>query len=182
MGFILDVDLETSEGPSHEVYVRVESLTFNKVTMEVGFQLTYWESKEFAEKFTRVATSDEPTNAVGLIQERVIHFEDDESDGVEILFPHHLKTQIIKVEETEIPIIETIEEEIEVPYVSFDENGDEITKYRKVIKEREEQVGVEIKEKELFDYSALENIFEFAYNHTKKVLGELIPRDKIITK
>lgn len=182
MGFILDVDLETSEGPSHEVYVRVESLTFNKVTMEVGFQLTYWETKEYAEKFNRIATDDEPNNAVGLIQERVIYFQDDESDGVEILFPHHIKTPITKVEETGIPVIETRQEEIEVPYVSFDENGEEITKYRKIYKDVEEQVGVEIKEREVFDYSALSNIFEFAYDHAKKVLGKLIPEDKILIK
>jgi len=182
MGFILDVDLETSEGPSHEVYVRVESLTFNKVTMETGFQLTYWETKEYAEKFDRITTDQEPNNAIGLIQERVIYFKDDESDGEEILFPHHIKTQIIKVDTTEVPVIETREEKVEVPYVSFDENGEEITKYRTIVKEEEVQVGVENIEKEVFDYSALNNIFEFAYNHAKKVLGELIPKDKIITK
>lgn len=180
MGFILDVDLETSEGPSHEVYVRVESLTFNKVTMEVGFQLTYWESKEYAEKFNRFTTDQPPNNAVGLIQERVIYFKDDESDGEEVLFPHHIKTQIIKVDVTEIPIIETKEVKVEVPYVSFDENGEEITKYRTIVKEEEVQVGVENIEKEIFDYSALNNIFEFAYNHAKKVLGKLIPEDKIL--
>lgn len=180
MGFILDVDLETSEGPSHEVYVRIESLTFNKVTMQVGFQLTYWESKEYAEKFNRVATDDEPNNAVGLIQERVVYFTDDESDGVEILFPHHIKTEIVKVQETEIPIIEVRQEEIEVPYVSFDENGEEITKYRTVIKEIEEQTGVNIKEKEVFDYTALQDIFGYCYNHAKKVLGKLIPEEKIL--
>jgi hypothetical protein len=180
MGFILDVDLETSEGPSHEVYVRVESLTFNKVTMEVGFQLTYWESKEYAEKFDRVTTDQKPNNCIGLIQERVIHFKDDESDGDEILFPHHLRTAITKLQITEIPIFETKKEEVEVPYVSFDENGEEITKYRTIVKEEEVQVGVENIEKEVFDYSALNNLFEFAYNHAKKVLGELIPEDKIL--
>lgn len=180
MGFILDVDLETSEGPSHEVYVRVESLTFNKVTMEVGFQLTYWESKKYAENFNRV-TADQPhNNAVGLIQERVIYFKDDESDGDEVLFPHHIKTLITKTELTEIPVIETKEVKVEVPYVSFDENGEEITKYRTIVKEEEVQVGVNNIEKEVFDYSALNNIFEFAYNHAKKILGDLIPEDKIL--
>ena len=182
MGFILDVDLETSEGPSHEVYVRVESLTFNKVTMEVGFQLTYWESKEFAEKFNRTSTDEEPNNCVGLIQERVLYFEDDESDGKEILFPHHVKTRVVKVDKVEHPIYETKTREEEVPYVSFDENGEEVTKYRTVVTEEEVQVGVEIKETELFDYGALKNIFEFCYNHAKKILGELIPEDKILTK
>lgn len=182
MGFILDVDLETSEGPSHEVYVRVESLTFNKVTMEVGFQLTYWESKEYAEKFNRISTDEQPNNCVGLIQERVLYFEDDESDGKEVLFPHHLRTKVVKVEQVEIPVFETKIIEEEVPYVSFDQDGEEVTKYRTVVTEEEVQVGVEIKEKELFDYSALSNIFEFAYNHTKKILGELIPEDKILTE
>jgi hypothetical protein len=182
MGFILDVDLETSEGPSHEVYVRIESLTFNKVTMEVGFQLTYWESKEYAEKFNRTSTEEKPNNCIGLIQERVLYFEDEESDGKEILLPHHLRTKIVKLEQVEHPIYETLTAEEEVPYVSFDENGEEVTKYRTVVTEKQVQVSVEVKETELFDYSALNNIFEFCYNHAKKILGEFIPKDKIITK
>jgi len=58
MGFVLDVDLETSEGPSHEVYVRIESLSFNKVTSKVQFQLTFWQDRDQAIRFNRTLLSE----------------------------------------------------------------------------------------------------------------------------
>ena len=42
MGFIINADLETSQGPTQELYIRVEGFSFNKVTAELGFQITYW--------------------------------------------------------------------------------------------------------------------------------------------
>lgn len=180
MGFILDVDLETSEGPSHEVYVRIESLTFNKVTMEVQFQLTYWQDKDYANRFNRTYASENKKNAIGLIQERVIYYETETSDGTEILFPHFLRTPIVRNEEVEVPKYEMKEVEKEVPYISFDAEGNEITKVRKVIKEEKVRVGVEKRSEDLFDYSALKNIFEYSYNYARKELAKLIPDSKII--
>jgi hypothetical protein len=87
MGFVLNVDLETSEGPSHEVYTRIESLSYNKVTSEVRFQLTYWLDRDHAIRFNRTYLSEERKNAIGLVQERVLYFEDDISDGKEVLLP-----------------------------------------------------------------------------------------------
>lgn len=180
MGFILDVDLETSEGPSHEVYVRIESLTFNKVTMEVQFQLTYWQDKNYANRFNRTYASENKKNAIGLIQERVILYEDESSEGTEILFPHFLRTPIVRHEEVEVPKYEIQQVEKEVPYISFDQEGNEITKIRKVTKEEKVKVGVEVKNEDIFDYSALRNIFEFSYNFARKELSKLIPDTNII--
>lgn len=180
MGFILDVDLETSEGPSHEVYVRIESLTFNKVTMEVQLQLTYWQAKDYANRFNRTYASENKKNAIGLIQERVVYYENETSEGVELLFPHFLKTTVTKQEEIEVTKFEMKQVEKEVPYISFDEEGNEITKVRKVIKEEKVKVGVEKKLEDIFDYSALSNIFEFSYNFARKELSNLVPDTKII--
>lgn len=180
MGFILDVDLETSEGPSHEVYVRVESFTFNKVTSMVQFQITYWQDRNHAIRFNRI-TLDEPSrNANGLIQERVLYFENESSDGVEVLFPHHMKVPLVTRTEVESPKIELREVEKEVPYVSFDENGDEITKYRKVIKEERVVVGTQVEVKERIDHSLLGSLMEFIYGKIKEKLSEFIPAEKII--
>lgn len=179
MGFILDVDLETSEGPSHEVYVRIESLTFNKVTMEAGFQLTYWESRDYSNRFNRIYTSEKKKNAVGLIQERVIYFKDEESDGEEVLLPNYMKTPVVKVDKVEVPKYEMQMVEKEVPYVSFDENGDEITKVRKITKEEKVQIGSEFKEVEIYDHNALSNLFDYCYKYAMGEIGKLLPIENI---
>lgn len=181
MGFVLNVDLETSQGPSHEVYVRIESLSFNKVTSMVQFQITYWIDQEHAIRFNRTTLEEPKRNAVGLVQERVLYFENDDSEGVEILFPHHLKVPLVTKKETEIPEYGIKSIEKEVPYISFDENGDEITKYRKVMKEERVQIGVKKEVLEVIDTSLLGNIMEFCYDKIKEMLIKHIPEDSIMT-
>lgn len=181
MGFILDVDLETSEGPSHEVYGRIESLTFNKVTSTVQFQITYWVDQKSAIKFNRTFLDEEQRNAEGLVQERVLYFKDEESEGEEVLFKHHMKVPLVTEKEIEVPKYEMQAVEREVPYVSFDENGDEVTKLRTVIAEEKVRVGTEIKKSEVIDTSLLRDIFGFCYKKIYEDLAQHIPVENIIT-
>lgn len=181
MGFILDVDLETSEGPSHEVYVRVESLTFNKVTSMVQFQITYWQNQDYALRFNRTTLEEQPRNAVGLVQERVLYFENETSDGVEILLPHHMKVPLVSEEQIEVPMYEVVSVEKEVPFVSFDENGDEIIKTRIVTREEKVKTGTKVEVKQVINNSLLGNLIGFIYSKIKERLSEVIPADKILT-
>lgn len=181
MGFVLDVDLETSQGPSHEVYVRVESLTFNKVTSMVQFQITYWQDQKSAIRFNRTTLDEELRSATGLVQERVLYFEDEDSDGKEILLPHHMKVPLAVREVIEVPKYEMVEVEREVPYISFDANGDEVTKYRKVLREERKNVGTESKVTEVINTALLGDIMGFIYKNIKEKLSEYIPTEKIIT-
>ena len=59
MGFIINADLETSQGPTQELYVRVEGFSFNKVTAQLGFQVTYWIDREHAIRHNRVYLEEE---------------------------------------------------------------------------------------------------------------------------
>ena len=181
MGFVLDVDLETSEGPSHEVYVRIESLSFNKVTSKVQFQLTYWQDRDQAIRFNRTLLSEPKKNAIGLIQERVLYFSDDLSDGKEILLPHHLVTYLTSKREIEVPVYEVQTVEKEVPFVSFDENGDEVIKHRTITKEEKVQVGTEKQYEDVIDGTLAGDLYGFCYKHIKATLSEWFPIDKIIT-
>ena len=56
MGFIINADLETSQGPTQELYVRVEGFSFNKVTAQLGFQVTYWIDREHAIRHNRAVS------------------------------------------------------------------------------------------------------------------------------
>lgn len=179
MGYILNVDLETSEGPSQEVYVRVESLTYNKVTNEVSLQLTYWLDQSYALNFNRAYLDEEPKNAIGLVQERLLYFENNDSEGQEVLLPHFLKATVSTTQEIEIPVYEEREVKKEIPYTSFDEEGEEITLYRTVSVKDEVKVGTKIEVKEVVDTSLLDNMFGFVYSKVKEELVKWFPEKTI---
>ena len=84
MGFIINADLETSQGPTQELYIRVEGFSFNKVTAELGFQITYWIDREHAIKHNRVYLEQEVKPMVGLVQNKMMYYEQPEYDGEEI--------------------------------------------------------------------------------------------------
>tara|TARA_B110000503_G_C7172509_1_gene425040 strand:- start:11061 stop:11609 length:549 start_codon:yes stop_codon:yes gene_type:complete len=179
MGFVLNVDLETSEGPSQEVYVRIESLTYNKATSEVRFQITYWQNRDKAIRFNRTYLQEEKNNAVGLIQEGVIYFKDEKSDGVQITFNQYMKVYTVVEEEVEIPIYENKQITKEVPYVSFDDNGDELILYRTVNLEEQVQIGTSKKVEQVISGGILDNIFGFCYDKIYEELLRYFPKDKI---
>ena len=58
-------------------------------------------------------------------------------------------------------------------------HGDEITLYRTVEVEEDKVIGVETITEKIVDYTILNNIEEFCYNHVVKVLSEVIPENKI---
>ena len=81
MGYILNVDLETTNGPSQEVYVRIENFAVNRVTSKARFQLTYWIDKDHATRFNKTYVEEEDRPMVGLIRDKVIYYENDEIDN-----------------------------------------------------------------------------------------------------
>ena len=179
MGYILNVDLETTNGPSQEVYVRIESFTVNRVTSKARFQLTYWIDKDHATRFNKTYVEEEDRPMVGLIRDKVIYYENDESNGVEITIPNLIQVDLAKEEEVDIPIIEEKEITKEVPYTSFDENGEEIKLYRTVTSIEKVETGSKKEKRNKIDAKLGENIFKFGYEKIKIELGELFPIDKI---
>jgi len=179
MGYKLNVDLETSNGPSHEVYVRIESFTVNRVTSKARFQLTYWIDKEQASKFNRTYVEEEERPMIGLIRDKVIYYENDESDGVEKIIPNLIEVDLAREEEVSIPILEEKEITKEVPYTSFDENGEEIKLYRTVTSIEKVETGTKKEKRKIIDPKLAENIYGFGYEKIKETLGEIFPIDKI---
>lgn len=171
MGYILEVDLETNLGPTEEMYCRVESFTFNKLTADLGFQVTYWLNKNLAIKANRIFIEEDVKNQKGIISNNVISFENDKN-GEEILLDQFLVARASKLEEVEIPIYQTKKIKKEIPYISFDENGDEITLYRTIEVEDEIQIGSKKEVKEVIDYSLLENVYQFMYDKLRENLNK----------
>lgn len=178
MGYILEVDLETNLGPTEEMYCRIESFTFNKLTAELGFQVTYWLNKGVAVRSGRTFLDEEIKNQRGLINSKVISFEDSKN-GEEIDLPQFIVSTASKREKVEIPVYQTKKIKKEIPYISFDENGEEVTLYRTVEIEEDFEVGKNIEIKDVIDYQQLENIYQFMYDKLKEYLTKWFSDKKI---
>lgn len=181
MGLRLNVDLETSAGPSQEVYARVESISYNKFTAAVMFQITYWVDQNHAIKATKTFLDEEQRNMVGLIYDRVMYYPIGNAEEVEIFLPQYMDVSAVNEEEVDIPIYETKLTKREVPYVSFDENGEEVTLYRTVTEEKQVQVGVKKEVKKVIDYGVSNRLAEFTYEVLKGELAKWFPKDNIET-
>tara|TARA_E500000318_G_scaffold112057_1_gene133745 strand:+ start:2685 stop:3230 length:546 start_codon:yes stop_codon:yes gene_type:complete len=179
MGIIIKADLETSEGPSQEVYARIESLSFNKVTSDIRFQITYWVDKAAAIKYNRTFIDEEIKPAIGLVQERVLYYRDENSEPEELIVPNLIKVKYVEEKNIELPIYINKDIVHEVPYVSFDEMGEEITKYRSVTTSERVQTGTKNECKKLI-LTDLNNVHSFSYKIVKETLSKLLPRETLI--
>jgi hypothetical protein len=179
MGILLNVDLETNRGPSQEVFIRIENYKVSLTLAEVTFTTTAWIDKKAADNFLR-QTLDEPMkNAQGILGLNVVYYKEGDQEGTELEVKNLYKYNMITEKEVTIPIYTKKEISKEVPKVSFDEEGNEITIFKTVTETIKVKDGEETVTKELIDYSILDRLQEVSYEHLKKELSKLFPLDKI---
>jgi len=178
MGLVINLELETNRGPTKELFFRIDSYRINSTVNEVIFTTTTWLSKEYADKTLRKYVEQPIQPSVGLVSNKVIDYSSD-TNGREIVTENLYKLQMSKISDVEEPIYEEKEISKEHPYISFDEEGNEITLYRTVTTKEKVQVGVVKKNKELVDYSFLDNLKLNCYSHLKKELSKVFPEDNI---
>lgn len=172
MGFVINADIDTKLGPTDKLYIRIESFTFNKVMSELYFQITYWINESEAIDFNKKLLDSGDKNAEGLIGNKIILYQnklDNIGDSIEL--PLFIKTTPTIRKNINIPIYKSKKKKKEIPYVSFDKNGDEITAYRSVDEVITEIVGYKKEMRNVVDTSLLENIYTFMY---QKLYYELL--------
>lgn len=178
MGLVLNLEVETNRGPTQTLFFRIDSYRINSTVNEIIFTTTSWLSKEYADKTLRTYV-DEPIHpSVGLVSNKVIEYHTDEN-GKEVIVENLYKLQMSKISNIDEPIYEEKEVTKELPYISFDEDGNEITLYRTVTTTEKVQVGVNNKDRELVDHSFLDNLKLNCYNYLKKELSKIFPEDKL---
>tara|TARA_B100000900_G_C20388113_1_gene637426 strand:- start:121 stop:672 length:552 start_codon:yes stop_codon:yes gene_type:complete len=179
MGLRLHVDLETNRGPTNELYVRIDSWKINMTVNEVKFTTTSWLDKSYGDRFLRKYFTDALQPAVGLVGGKVIYYDVPSSDGEEIVIDNlYIAPMFIEKEVTEDVLEERIIKK-EVPYVSFDENGDEVTLYRTVDVPEKIKVGTESEIQKVVDYTIVDRLREFSYDYLAEELAKVFPKDKI---
>ena len=179
MGFLINADIETNRGPTIEFYIRIENWKINKAVGEIKFTTTSWISKEFADRFLREYFDEPFKNSIGIASSKIIYYSEEDKEGKEYDIPNYFTMPMYVEKEVEIPIYETKKLSKELPYISFDENGDEITLYRTVTSEEEVQVGTETVTKKVMDYSIVDRLAEVSYDYLKQQLKEYFPEEQI---
>ena len=169
MGLLVKGDFETNFGKISELYLRVESIYFNRPSGKLNFSITHWLDKQYADEYTKLYADDEDKKNRNNIDERILIFKKDGSVK-EFLFKHSYEVFLATEKEIEVPIYDMVVKEVEIPYISFDENGDEIQKVRIEEQETKTQVGTEKVTKQVIDLYLLENVLQFCYNTIKQDL------------
>lgn len=180
MGFTVKADLDTSLGQSNQIYIRIESFQFDRIRNTPSFNLSFWKKKSYAHTFNKLTIDEPKKKSVGMVQERIIYYSTDNSEGEVILLPHTLTFPLTSEKDIEKDVFEVKDVEVEVPYVSFDENGEEIMKVRKVKRTSKVKTGVKSERLEVVDYEILGNFVQFGYDKLKQELLKYFPEDKII--
>jgi len=181
MGIVIKADLETNAGPTNELYVRIETWKVNLSVAKIRFTTTSWLNKKYADKFLREYEDQPLRNSIGIVGTKLIYYpekgKEKEFDITNLFDMPMSEEQLV-----ETPIYETKEVTKELPYVSFDENGDEITLYRTVKQEEKVQVGTEENSRKVINYSLVNNLEEVTYVYLKKQLMNYFPESSIIIK
>jgi len=178
MGLQVDLELETNRGPTTELYYRIDSWRINRMVNEITFTTTSWLSKEYADKTLRKYLTDDIPPSVGLVSSKVISYQNSRR-GEEIIVDNLYKMSMATELEVDIPIYETKTVTKEHPYVSFDEDGNEVTLYRTVTSQEDVEVGTKKELKQVVDYNIINNLEENCYNYLKLHLEKLFGENNI---
>jgi len=176
MGLRLNIDLDTTAGPSKEVYVKIENIQLNRTFGKVNVGLTYWMSKEISDAVQDNSQSHFPKGQVG---DKVIYYEDKYDEGKEISLPTYLSFDMKKPVQIKIPIYEEKTHSEEVPYVGFDENGDEITKWRTEKVTEKVLIGERLDVIQVIDLDIESRLLSWCYGQVTAALGKVLPIENI---
>lgn len=180
MGLKLLGDFETNRGPTDELYIRIDSWKVNVTLCQITFTTTSWLNYEVGNMFLRKTYDEELKPAIGLVSSKVIYYGSDDSDGKEINIDNLYKVLMVEEKEVNVGIFEDQTVEKEIPYTSFDENGEEITLYRTVAVKERVKVGSKKEIQNVINYDILNDLKNFSYSHLIGELKKLLPEVEII--
>ena len=171
MGVLLNMDLDTDLGSSKKVYVRIENINLNRTFGKVGVAVTYWIDQEYSNLFK----NSEDRNCKGQISNLVIYYPNPDHLGEEIELPTYFEFNLTKPLLVKIPIYETKEIPEEIPYVSFDNLGRKVTKYRTVTRTIKNKVGEKEDISQVLDIDIESHLLSWCYGQVKAQLGQKLP-------
>ena len=163
MGLLFNLDTDTVKGPTKSLYCRIDQITIQKDANRIIVSLIYFKDIE-------------QTFRIDCISYEVVVYENGDIEGKEIRLPSVLKLDLSEKVTIKEPIYKQELVKEKVPYVSFNDLGDEITKYREVEVEKNIKIGEEEKEATIPAYTAIQkDIFGFCYGIIKEEVLRYFP-------
>ena len=175
MGLQIDLELETNRGPTSELYIRIDSWRVNRTVNEIIFTTTSWLSKEYADRTLRKFITDPIPPSIGLVGSKLISYQNSRQ-GEELIIENLYKMSMAKEQQVDIPVYEAKSTTKEHPYVSFDEDGNEVTVYRSVTSTENVQVATDKKNKLVVDYKIINNLEDNCYSYLIEQLSEVFDK------
>ena len=163
MGLLFNLDTDTVKGPTTSLYCRIDQITIQKEVNRIIISLSYFNDVE-------------KTSRIDSISYEVLVYEDSDSEGKDIRLPSTLKLDLGEKVVIKEPIYKQELVQEKVPYVSFDSQGDEITKYREIEVEKNIKIGEEENEVLIPSFNAIQkDLFQFCYGKIKEELLKTFP-------
>lgn len=182
MGLLIKGDIETNVGPTDSIYCKIESYKVMIPRAEVQFTVAYWQNKEESDNFTQVFIDGEGDDvsysSKSIVKRDEILFYKG-STPTSVSLPMFFQYNPTIEKEIEIPIYEKKVVTKEVPYISFDENGDEIVLTREVDTLERVVTKIEKVSKKFFDREPLKDFPSFCYTQLKKDFDKILKENKV---
>ena len=169
MGLLIKGDWETEKGQFQQIYLCIENFSYRKAKNQINVNISYWPAHD--------CTKDGTNSIIN----RAILYEGKKE--IDISFPANVVIDLHEEVSAMEPIYEVREVTEEVPYISFDENGDEVTKYREILTEQKIQINEEKVTKKVKNIDIIkEDIFKTIYNKIEIELYKIYNFKEIINK
>ena len=160
MGLRVKLDIDTFEGPAQSIYCRIDQMVIQRSANRIIVSLAYFLDKD------KTLPDDQ-------LPYTILHYNDTQDNPEEVRLPNNIKIDLSQSTIMKEPIYKKQKVKEKVPYVSFDENGDELTKYREVEVEKNVKVGEEENEVSIPVYDAIQkDIFGYCYRKIEEHLND----------
>ena len=179
MALKLNIDIESHLGPTQEAFIEIDSIKLSRPNSTLRFSTTIWLNEKASKQFYKTNLEDSQAGANGLLSNKLLYFKDSKCEGIDIELKNHFSTTFSEEQDIELPVFEKVITEIEKPYISFDKEGNEVTKYRKFKKIDKVQKGTETVKKNVLDYSVFDDPTQFIHKIMIEEYSKVIPVEHI---
>ena len=173
MSLILEGNIETNIGPVDNIYVKIDSLTIDKLKGTLTYSVMYWQDKATSETFKHLSHDPNISQTTRkIISSNEILVYNEKNKPTSISLPTVKRFEVLDSKEVEIELISSRMVRKDVPYVSFNSDGEEVEKMRSELVQEDFVSGTEVKKEYFFNEEILTNPFKLCYDNLKETISK----------